>query len=162
MEEYLGHWWAGDLALFYYPFDLTMQQFNKLLKIGQYAFGLLGVFELIHFSTVMRQFHFVTIAYFMLNRLPWLIINIPATLAPKLITGLISVFRGDIPGGTLVRSIVFPHVKATIKHAESNAKENIIARSFQWLANHPLSDSARRITIFISFAILSFGDLFTS
>ena len=158
MEEYLLYWWAGELSQHYSPFGLTMAQFNKSIRIGQYLFGLMGIFELIQFSVVMRKFHFVTVCYFILNRFPWLVINIPLTLIPKLVTGSIAIIQRNISLKDLILSIILPHVKATIKHSGKEIPDNSFAKKFQWLADHPLSETARRITVYTAFTLLSLAD----
>ena len=44
---------------------------------------------------------------------------------------------------------------------EERAKEARIARWFLWLADHPLSDTWRRIFVFSAFTLLSLLELFT-
>jgi hypothetical protein len=162
LEEYLTHWWAGELALYYQPFGLTMFQFNKLMKLGQYLFGLMSIFELIQFSTMMRQIHVVSVMYFMLNRLPWALLNIPVTLVPKLLTGVVSVLRREIPLRDLLNAILLPHVQTTVKRVRGSTEEMRIAKLFKWLADHPLPDSVRRVFVFVGFSALAFADLMTS
>lgn len=162
MEEYLVHWWSGEAALYYQPWGLTMLQLNKLINLCQYLTGLLGIFELVQLSTVVRQWQIVSTAYFVLNKLPWALINIPITIVPKLATGLIAVFRGEVSIGDVARSIVIPRLRATVQTAGQEAENHIITRWFQWLANHPLSDTFRRLFIFLSFAVFALLDIFTS
>lgn len=162
MEEYLAYWWTGELALHYHPWGMTMQQFNKLVNLCLYLTGLLGVFELIQFSTVVRQWHVVSTVYFVLNKLPWALLNIPITIVPKLATGLVSVLRRDIRITDVAKSMVIPRLKATVRQAEAQAENHVITRWFQWLANHPLSDTLRRLILFLSFAVFALMDIFTS
>lgn len=159
---YLHRWWAGELAAHYYPFGLQMAQFNKVVEIGQYFTGLLGIFEFIQFSSVIKQFRFVSIGYFIFNRLPWLVINMLITLVPKLLTGIVSVLRRSISARDFFKSIIYPHVTANINREKLKVEEENITKMFQWLAEHPLTESARKIFVYSSFAVLSLLDIFTS
>jgi hypothetical protein len=162
MDEYLTLWWAGELVLHYQPFGLEMHQFNKILKIGLYFFGLLGLFELIHFSVVMRQFKFITITYATFNKLPWNILSSLLTLAPKLITGLILLIKRKITAKLLFMSIISPHIKDVVKSTKDEANISFISHCFQWLSDHPLNETIRRVVIFSAFSLLSLVDIFTS
>lgn len=159
MQEYLFHWWAGDLALYYQPLGLSMLQFNKCIKIGQYLFGLLGLFELVQFSTIMRQLHFVSVSYLVLNRMIWHTLNVSVTLAPKLITGVVALSSRSISLGDLLRSIILPHVQIELHQVHGEARKAKMAKLFQWLADHPLNDNYRRFVVFGAFAVFSLADI---
>ncbi len=101
MEEYLTHWWNGDLAAHYQPFGLQVSQLNKLFKIGQYLFGLLALFELLQFSTVMARLKLVTYLSIFTIRFPSVLLN-TLNLLPRLALGLIAV----LTGGMAVRDVL--------------------------------------------------------
>lgn len=162
MEQYLAHWWAGELAQHYHPLGFSIAQFNKLLKVGQYTFGLLALFELVQFSVIMSQLRFVSASYVMMNRLPWALVSNTLTLIPKILIGILAVARGRTSASVVLGSTVNTHYKDAIKRVEAGAQDYWVARAFQWLADHPLPERARRIVVFSAFALLSLGDLLTS
>jgi len=162
MEEYLFHWWAGDLKNYYHPLGFTMAQLNKLLKIGQYLFGLMVLFELVQFSTVMKQFRSVIYSYYIFIELPWALISGLLTLIPMLIFGFVDFVRGKVPGRDVFKSIILQHLKSKAREVQDDAQNQEVVTAFQWLAEHPLPDRARRIIVFLAFAFLTLGDLLTS
>lgn len=54
MEEYLIHWWNGELTQYEF-LCLEIAQLNKIFKIAQYITGLMTIFELIRFTKVMGR-----------------------------------------------------------------------------------------------------------
>lgn len=162
MEEYLSIWWAGELALNYKPLGFEIHQLNKMFKIAQYLLGLLGIFEIVHFSAVMNQFGFVAKSYYFLNRLPWLILNTPIRLIPKLLSAAVSVAQGKIETKDMYELIIVPEIGNKIRRVEADAEEGGVVKALRWLENHPPSDRSRRVFLFFGFVITSMGELFTS
>jgi hypothetical protein len=139
-----------------------MHQFNKVMKVCQYIVGFLGIFEIFQFSSVMRQLKLISILYYLLNKIPWVLINFPFNSLPKLITGLIAISRVKITSDELMHSVLFPYLISSVREIENEAEETWSAKTFHWLAAHPLKDSTRRNIVFLSFIILSLADLITS
>jgi hypothetical protein len=103
-----------------------MHQFNKILKVGLYFFGLLGLFELIHFSVVMRQFKFITVTYATFNNLPWNILSSLLILAPKLIIGLILLIKRKITVKILCIMIISQHIKDVFKSTKKTKRITLL------------------------------------
>ncbi|WP_141676955.1 MULTISPECIES: hypothetical protein [unclassified Aliivibrio] len=162
MENYMMYWWAGDLANHYMPWGLTMPQFNKIIKLSQYVFGLLSLFELVQFSKVMQQLNYASRVYYMTNKLPYVVATFPMLLVPKLISGSMSLVRNEITSKQLFSSVLLPAVKLELSQIKIDSHSTKAARIFKWLSDNPLSDNTRKVLIFVSFAIFSLIDIFTS
>ncbi|EKO3385554.1 hypothetical protein OMA36_001824 [Vibrio fluvialis] len=162
LETYLTYWWVGELANHYEPFGLTMAQLNKIIKLAQYLMGLLALFELVQFSQVMQQLNFASRLYYVTNKLPYLLGIFPLLLVPKFVSGTISLAKREITTEDLMYSILLPAVQREFTLVKAEAHSSKAARMFKWLSENPLSDTARKITIFVSFAVFSLADIFTS
>jgi hypothetical protein len=156
------YWWAGELANHYEPWGLSMAQFNKIIKLSQYVFGLIAIFELVQFSQVMRHLNFASRVYYITNKVPYYLGIFPMLLIPKLIAGSIALLKNEITSQDFMYSIFIPVLKREYTLVKDESHSSIMAKTFKWLSENPLSDNARRYTIFISFAVLSLADVFSS
>ncbi|MBT6230396.1 MAG: hypothetical protein HOI47_27440 [Candidatus Scalindua sp.] len=161
MEEYLKHWWSGNLAVHYQPLSLHISQLNKLLKIGQYIIGLLALFELIQFSTVMQRLKLITHLSIVAIRFPSLLLN-TFNLATRLVLGVLAVLTRGLSITEVFKSVFIEHVLEAADKANQQATRNPIVKTFHWLECHPLSESVRRIVVFLAFMVLSMAELLTS
>ena len=156
------YWWAGELANHYEPWGLSMAQFNKVIKLSQYVFGLIAIFELVQFSQVMRHLNFASRVYYITNKIPYYLGIFPMLLIPKLISGSVSLIKKEITSQDFLHSIFIPVLKREYTLAKDESHSSRMAKAFKWLSENPLSDNVRRYTIFISFAVLSLTDIFSS
>jgi len=161
MVEYLQHCWTSDLAQHYEVLGLTLAQFNKLIKLAQYSFGLFSIFELIQFSAAMKKMKvFTHIAIFTIQ-LPHLLFN-SVNLLIRLVVGVFAWVSRQMSLKEVVKSIFVEHVLEAADTARAQASNHYLAKMFSWLEHHPLSDNWRKGIVFTAFALLSLFDLFTS
>ena len=161
IEEYITHWWTGDLATTYTLWGLTIPQINKVFRILQYLVGLMALFELLQFSTVMRALKTVSFLSIFTIRTPSYIMNIPVIIM-RLTAGLIAVLGGGIGFKDMITRAVKVHYGDATRGALASANAHIMVRLFEWLEQHPLRENVRRSIVFGSFVVLSLGDLLTS
>ena len=155
------HWWNGNLADYYHPFGLHISQLNKLFKIGQYFFGILAIFELIQFSTVMARLRLVSRLSIIAIRFPSLVLN-TMNLVSRLVVGAIAIITRGMSIKEVLRSVFVEHVLEAASKANQQATRHPVVKSFHWLERHPLPDAVRRTIVFLALVVLSFADLLTS
>ena len=161
MEQYLIDWWNNNLIGNYTFCGLEIYQLNKLIKGGQYLVGLLAIFELIHFSVVMRGLKIVSFLSIFAITLPTILINLPNLVFRLLVGALINITGGGLTWDEIIKSLKSFRDKAFFE-AKDEASQHSLVATFHWLETHPLSDNTRRVIVFLSFAILALCDLFTS
>ena len=161
MEEYLQHWWSGDLNQYYELGKLSMDQLNKIIKLLQYVVGLSALFEIFEFSSVMRNLKVVSHLSIFTLRLPHLLLNLP-NLVTRFALGIVAGIGSQMSFGDAVRSVFRNYVLTAADRAAQQASQHRLVLIFQWLERHPLSETWRKIIVFFAFAILSLFGIFTS
>jgi hypothetical protein len=161
VEQYLHYWWAGELQQHYALYGLTMLQVNKLIKLAQYVVGLVAVFELIQFSVVMNRLRVFSSLYFYIAGFAAALLN-SFNLISRLAVGLLLVITRRMSLREALHRTFFEHVFAAASAAEQESTSHPLVKAFHWLERHPLAENWRKGIIFLSFAILSLADIFTS
>jgi hypothetical protein len=157
--EYLQHWWLGDAARFYDARWCSLDQANKVVKIGQLAVGLLALFEVLSFSQAMSKLRGVTLitarAYFFWH----LTLSVPRFL---LTLGITILF---VASGMLVwpgfRQLFKYHTQSSAETADSKAQQFLLVQLFSWLQQHPVPDRYIKSATFIAFVVLSTAEILT-
>ena len=161
MEEYLQHWWNGDLAQYYDAGLLSLAQLNKIIKLLQYIVGLSALFEVFEFSAVMRNLKIVSHLSVFTLRLPHVLLNLP-NLLTRLLLGVIASVKRQMRFPEAMRSVFRDHVLTAAKTADQQASHHPLIRAFLWLERHPCPEMWRKVTVFAAFAVLCLVDIFTS
>lgn len=160
LEEYIRHWWAGDVGQYYELFNLNLGQVNKLAKIGQYLTGVLALFDLISFSIVMghlRIASYVAIwSYRFWNRL----LNIPILLVRLLLAAGSALVR-RLPWSQ-VPKVFQKHVADAVDQSSADAESFPLVSALRWLELHPIPDKAIKSVNFCLFLLFSGVELFMS
>ena len=173
MEDYLINWWNGTLSNYYF-WGLTIAQLNKILKVLQYITGFLTIFELIRFADIMGKFKILSLfsvsTLYLIDKLSNLpnfilrflliIIIIPINIIKKINQQKEISLKNDfcIPVWVTFKGF-FTELK---DEAKEDAKSHFLVRIFNWFEKHPIPERSIKTIIFISFAIFSLGEIFTS
>ncbi len=168
MEEYLLHWWNGELGLHYQPWGYTMGQINKSIQIAQYFTGLLTIFELVRISDVTGKLRVISSIPVYGFRFMSVLLNSPNLLL-RLVVGTYVSLRGRQPMDETLRSALAEHLWTAKTEAEEAADqfhhklaEHPAERFINYLERHLFSEKAMRFLTFSAFALLSLAEMLTS
>ena len=160
MQEYLQHWWAGDVAQHYVFFKMSIPQLNKLAKLGQYLSGTLALFDLVAFSLVMGHLKVVSLITMMSYRVWQLFFS-----APRYLTGSVSMLALVVTHRHRWRRLPWifaSRVRRRVFAAIASAHRSSPVAFFHWLQLHPVPDRAIKATNFCLFLVCSATEIFTS
>jgi hypothetical protein len=161
MYWYIYHWWNGDLAQFYHPLGFTIGQLNKIFRSAQYVVGLMALFELVQFKTVMgglRWISFISVASFQFMN----VLTNSWNLTLRFFVAISLALTGRMSFTESLAAAFRKHVEEAAEVAGGGASTNRLVKMMDWLHRHPISEKGIKTITFILFAVFSLAELFTS
>jgi hypothetical protein len=153
---YLASWWNGTLSSTY-P-DIPFGKINKCIKLGQFSFGLLAVFEIVAFPIFFKDAKdtFVWVSgVFQLTQ------DISGR-SLRLTRETIEDYLQQPEDKKDVSQIVARHVLDEIHREMQAAERSHVAKALHYLSQINLSPNIIKALTFGSFMALTLADVFTS
>jgi hypothetical protein len=161
VNDYLYHWWNGDLNNFYHFWGLTISQLNKIAKLILYLVALLTLFEFIKYRDLMNSLNIGARISVYLIRFIQTFVSIPFVILGMFYGLLAAVFQKldfrDIP-----RFAFWYHFSSAEESAKRAAQSHYSVRITDWLSEQPITEKGIKKFGFFLIVIFASIEVFTS